>query len=235
MLLGGAGVALGPGTVVVTPDPGLMEADPRAMTLAHADMLSADASRAVAMMNQANNEARTAWQVSASAFDAVTAQSPSMQLAALKIRVKNMGASLDSAGIEAIMLMTSGMAYGSVPGGGDEDDDDDLSPEMLSELERGTPMLAADIEDEEKMTVDGVAMDGAIAADIEGNGTAAWTDAEIAALSPATGDPVTGGLISRQEPGDPARRDRSRARCFYLTGPRSAGPRRQVSPPRPSS
>jgi uncharacterized protein YukE len=170
---------------------------PTSGQLAHADMLSADASRAVTMMNQANNEARTAWHVAASAFDAVTAQSPSVQLAALKIRVKNMSNSLDSAGIEAIMMMTSGMAYGSVLGGDGEDDDDDISPEMLSELENDAPMLAANIEDEEKMTVDGVPMDGAVAADIEGNGTTAWTDAEIAALSPATDDPVTGGLISQ--------------------------------------
>jgi hypothetical protein len=162
---------------------------PTSSQLAHADMLSADASRAAAMMTQANADARTAWHVAASAFDAVTAQSPSVQLAALNIRVKNMSNSLDSAGMEAIMMMTSGMAYGAALGGGAEDDDDDFSPAIMSELENDDPMLAANIEDEEKMTVDGVSMDGAVAANIEGNGTAALTDAEIAALSPATGNP----------------------------------------------
>jgi hypothetical protein len=132
----------------------------------------------------------------------VTAQSPSVQLAALKIRVKNMSNSLDSAGIEAIMMMTSGTAYGAALGGGAEDDDDDLSPAIMSELENDDPMLAASIEDEEKMAVDGVSMDGAVAADIEGNGTAALTDAEVAALSPATGNPEPFSQDAMQEAQD---------------------------------
>jgi uncharacterized protein YukE len=169
---------------------------PTSGQLAAAEMLSGDASRAMAMMNQANNQAQLAWHAAASAFDAVTAQSPSVQLAALSIRVKNMSSSMDSAALDGILLMTSGAAFGATLGGA-EDDDDDLSPGMLAELEQDDPMLAADLEDEEKMTVDGVQMDGAVAADIEGNGTTAWTDAEIAALSPATDDPVTADLISQ--------------------------------------
>jgi uncharacterized protein YukE len=169
---------------------------PTSGQLAAAEMLSGDASRAVAMMNQANNQAQLAWHMAASAFDAVTAQSPSVQLAALSVRVKNMSASMDSAALDGILLMTSGAAFGATLGG-EADDDDDLSPAMMSQLEQDDPMLAADLEDEEKMTVDGVQMDGAVAADIEGNGTTAWTDAEIAALSPATDDPVTAGLITQ--------------------------------------
>jgi uncharacterized protein YukE len=165
--------------------------------LADAQALSADASRAVAMMNEANTQARLAWRGAASAFDAVTAQSPSVQLAALNIRVKNFGSSMDAAAVESMLLMTSGMAYGSVLGGGYDDDDGELSPAMLAATEESDPALAADLEDEEKMTVDGVQMDGAVAADIEGNGTTAWTDAEVAALSPASADPVTADLISQ--------------------------------------
>jgi uncharacterized protein YukE len=169
---------------------------PTSGQIATAEMLSGDASRAVAMMNQANNQAQLAWHAAASAFDAVTAQSPSVQLAALSVRVKNMSSSMDSAAMDAILLMTSGMAFGATLGGA-ADDDDDLSPAMLSQLEQDDPALAADLEDEEQMSVDGVQMDGAVAADIEGNGTTAWTDAEIAALSPATDDPVTASLISQ--------------------------------------
>jgi len=169
---------------------------PTSGQLADAQTLSGDATRASAMMNEANSQARIAWRGAASAFDAVTAQSPSVQLAALNIRVKNLGASMDAAAVESMLLMTSGMAYGSVLGGG-YDDDDDLSPGVLAAAEEADPALAADLEDEEKMTVDGVQMDGAVAADIEGNGTTAWTDAEIAALSPASADPVTAGLISQ--------------------------------------
>jgi uncharacterized protein YukE len=169
---------------------------PTAGQIGDAETLSGDATRAVAMMNQANSQARLAWHMAASAFDAVTAQSPSVQLAALSIRVKNMSSSMDSAALDGILLMTSGMAFGATLDGA-ADDDDELSPGMLSELEQDDPMLAADLEDEEKMTVDGVQMDGAVAADIEGNGTTAWSDAEIAALSPATDDPVTASLISQ--------------------------------------
>jgi uncharacterized protein YukE len=169
---------------------------PTAGQLADAEALSGDAIRAVTMMNQANEQARIAWRAAASGFDAVTAQAPSVQLAALGIRVKNVGASMDSAAIDGILLMTSGMAFGSVLGGAG-DEDEDLSPGMLAAAEQADPALAADLEDEEKMVVDGVPMDGAIAADIEGNGTTAWTSAEIAALSPASDDPVTADLVAR--------------------------------------
>jgi uncharacterized protein YukE len=168
---------------------------PTAGQLADADALSADAARAVAMMNQANTQARVAWRAAASAFDAVTAQSPSVQLAALSVRVKNVGSSMDSAAIDGILLMTAGAAYGAIPAGA-YDEDDDVSPEVLAE-EQANPALAADIEEESGMTVDGVRMDAAVAADIEGGGTIAWSDAEIAALTATTDDPVAADLITQ--------------------------------------
>jgi uncharacterized protein YukE len=168
---------------------------PTAGQLADADVLSTDATRAAAMMNEANTQARVAWRAAASAFDAVTAQSPSVQLAALGVRVKNVGASMDSAAIDGILLMTAGAAYGAIPAGA-YDEDDDVSPEILAQ-EQANPALAADIEEESGMTVDGVRMDAAIAADVEGGGAVAWSDAEIAALTATTDDPVAADLITQ--------------------------------------
>jgi uncharacterized protein YukE len=168
---------------------------PTAGQVSDADMLSLDATRAVTMMNEANTQARTAWRAAASAFDAVTAQSPSVQLAALGVRVKNMSSSMDSAAVDAILLMTAGAAYGAIPAGA-YDEDDEVSPAILAE-EQADPALAADIEDDAKLTVDGVPMDAAVAADIEGGGTVGWTDAEIAALTATTDDPVAADLITR--------------------------------------
>jgi uncharacterized protein YukE len=169
---------------------------PTAGQLADASTLSADATRAVTMMNEANSQARAAWRAAASAFDAVTSQSPSVQLAAISVRVKDFSSGIDSMGVDAILLMTAGMASGAVPGGDDEEED--VSPEFL-EAAQSDPEFAADLAGEEKMSVDGANMDPAIAADIEGGVAIGWSDNvtimqayEELALDPATADLMSG-------------------------------------------
>lgn len=201
-------------------------AQPTAAQSAQATALAGDATRAINMMNTANTQAEAAWRTAASSFDAVTSQSPSVQLKAIDVRVKNFSKEMDAAGVVALLTIAAGMAAGDVPGGG-EDDEEVFSPEFLA-TEADDPAFAQDLADEEKMLADGEKMDPAVATDLEGGVRIGWTDnvtvmtaAEDAALNPATAsmmhgtDPL-GGLSpseyqrSTGTPRSPPRRARAR-------------------------
>lgn len=137
---------------------------PTAAQTAQANTLNADAAQATTMMNQANTDARNAWRAATAAFDAVTAQSPSVQLAAIRAREKVFSQSMDNAAELALLLAASSTAW-DVPGGGD-DDGEDVEPALEEDL-AADPELAEDVEAEEDMSVDGVKMDPGVALDLE--------------------------------------------------------------------
>jgi hypothetical protein len=141
------------------------------------------------LMAQANRAARAAWQAAGAAFDGVTSQSSSVVDAALGNRVKSFSKTMDSAGMAILFLAAAGAASG-IAGGDGEDDDSIASREagMSDDLN-----LAADLEADAKMNVDGRPMDADIAIDVESGVPIGWSDsitiqyaAEQAALDPHT-------------------------------------------------
>lgn len=172
---------------------------PTASESARAGILAQDAARAQRMMQAANTNAQMAWRAAAAAFNAVTSQSPSVQLAGIDVRVKDFSTSIDAAGVDALLLMAAGMASGALPGGDDEDED--VSPEFLA-AEEGDPTFAADLAGEEKMSVDGTPMDPGVAADIEGGVAVGWTDnvTVMQAFEDAELNPATSGMMAGSDP-----------------------------------
>jgi uncharacterized protein YukE len=146
-----------------------------------AGQLAADGVQAQRLMNEANSEARQAWSQAQVAFDAVTAQSPSVQLALLGARVKAFSKSMDSVAMTTLAIAISGSLSGEVPGGDDEGDEDEVIPteeghSLNSEL--ATEELAAG----DNIKVDGTGLDKEVALIGNGDGVVKAEEAEQAAL-----------------------------------------------------
>jgi uncharacterized protein YukE len=168
---------------------------PTAGQNAQAEALSGDAQRAQTLVTQANEDAQRAWRVASADFDAVTSESPTVQLDLLKARVQAFNQTIDSAGFEAILALEAGSLSGEGPDGDDDDDDDD-------DIDFDDPGIAklideAGLEDGENLDVDGTKLDEDIAVDGNSNAGLEIQESEQAAL----GDPDTGSEISN--PGSP--------------------------------
>ncbi|HXS61916.1 MAG TPA: TNT domain-containing protein [Streptosporangiaceae bacterium] len=181
-----------------TPDQVAQAMAPTASQSAQAEALASDAARAITLMNEANTAAQIAWRAATAAFDAVTSQSPSVQLKAIDVRVKDFSKQINSAGAVALLIVAAGMAAGEIPGG-DGEDDEEFTPEFIQGEEAANPALAADLAGEENMNVDGTQMDPAVAADIQAIVPVGYTDVvtvltsfENASLDPATADMLVG-------------------------------------------
>lgn len=173
---------------------------PTSAQVSRADALDNDAATAMNMMNQANSDAQSAWRAAISAFDACTAQSPSVNLAALNARIKVFTKNMDSEGELALLLAASGAAFG--PPGDAGEEDDEIESELLADM-AGDPNLPEDVKAEEDMSVGGEKMDPGVAFDLEV--TTPYTEiqkaAEQAALDQSPIEPgQTGGGSLRIDP-----------------------------------
>jgi uncharacterized protein YukE len=176
------------------PEEAVAAAQPTANQNLQAEALMGDAQQAQTLMNEANQEAQQAWQKASADFDAVTSQSPTVQLALLGARVHAFSQTVDQAGLEAIAMMMAGSLSGDGPGGDDDDDDDDLDfddPAIAKLIDE------EGFEDGEDLDVDGLKLNEDIAVDGNSQIGVEIEEAEQAAL----GDPNTGTEIGN--PGSP--------------------------------
>jgi uncharacterized protein YukE len=138
-----------------------------------ADGVSSDGARAMTLMDEANRQARQAWALAAATFDEVTSAAPSVVLAGIDARVKVFNKSMISQGT-AVLFMFEAAAASGLPGSYDGEEEG-FDP-ALSEEALGDPSLVANLEAEEKLSVDGQELGPAVAADMEGGLKIGWSD-----------------------------------------------------------
>lgn len=172
---------------------------PTAAQSAQADTLANDAVNAINMMNQANSMARQAWTAATAAFDAITAQSPSMEDAAVSANVKEYDKELPNMELLALISIYGGMDVDYGDGDGDEGDETPDIPE--SEL-ADAGALGAEIKELEEMEVDGEKVDGQTAADADGGIGVGWSDnvTIMEAWEELLLDPKTAPLLEGSDP-----------------------------------
>jgi uncharacterized protein YukE len=162
---------------------------PTASDTLAAEALAGDAAQAVKLVDDANDQARAAWKQSQSAFDAVTAQSPSVQNALMNARINAFNQQMDNFALMFAATMVAGSLSGDT-GEGDEDEEDPgidfEDPAIQKEIE------AEGLNDGDNASVDGLNLDEGIAVDGNSDIVVDDTNVEQAAL----GDPVGGSEIA---------------------------------------
>lgn len=156
---------------------------------AQADQLLADGGRAQLLMHRANTEAQLAWSQAQVAFDAVTAQSPSVQMALLDARIKSFNNTMSSVAVMSMAVAISGSLSGEVPGGGEGEDEEVIPTEEGGSL--SSEMAAEELAAGSGVKVDGTELDKEVAFIGNGEGVVRAEDAEQGAL----GDPMSGHQI----------------------------------------
>jgi uncharacterized protein YukE len=173
---------------------------------AQANQLVADGGRAQLLMHQANTEAQVAWRQASVAFDAVTAQSPSVQMALLKARVKAFNSTMSSVAVLTLGIAISGSLSGEIPGGEEEEDDDIIPTGEGTSLD--SEMAAEELAAGDGVKVDGTELDKDVAFIGNSDGVIKAEDAEMGAL----GDPLGGHQID-----DPTKQLESSGALAFLT------------------
>jgi len=168
---------------------------------AQAEQLDGDAMQATAMMDRANQMARTAWQQAATTLDTVTAQSPSVQAAVVGVNVKVFSQTVDGQIPLAVIGMMAGMVS---PDSGDDGGDDDDEPEGEFDLTgEDVQILHEEITLIDGTDVDGTTLDPAIGAAVDGNGiTVGYTNSDTIeqAIEEYQLDPTLAPLFDGYDP-----------------------------------
>lgn len=189
-----------PGTLhhVMTPEDAAALAAPIASEIAQAEALQAQANRAVATMDAANQSARIAWQRATAALDFATAQAPIAQAAVTSARARAAQRSHHGSVLGGIVDLGGFLLIGAADVGADAltdgaatplDEADagemaDLGKSALSDLTGGGAsageVAAAEQVAAADATVDGVPLGGQVAEDAVSadSGPGAWGPAE---------------------------------------------------------